>query len=182
MTFTVAGPIVLDVQDAHQDAFILNWHTDLDAFKDEPATVVLQTPEETLTYKVAPYTSGKYSFTFEGLEPHTKYTFSLSYDVVADVDASLSSSFTTKAYNGFPYIYLNDTYRTISGYFTAESKIPLRVYNVPGAVSVNWTLNGTAIQCGPDGYYHFLRGGLLKAVVNYQDGSRDIITKQVEYK
>ena len=182
VTFTVAGPIVLDVQDVHQDAFILNWHTDLDAFKDEPATLVLQTPEETLTYEVTPYTSGKYSFTFEGLEPRTRYTFSLSYDVAADVDASLSASFTTKSYNGFPYIYLNDTYRTITGYFTAESKIPLRVYNVPGAVSVNWTLNGTAIQCGPDGYYHFLRGGLLKAVVNYQDGSRDIITKQVEYK
>ena len=156
--------------------------TDLDAFKDEPATLVLQTPEETLTYEVRPYTSGKYSFTFEGLQPRTTYGFSLSYDVAADVDAALTSTFTTKAFNGFPYIYLNDTYRTITGYFTAESKIPLRVYNVPGAVSVIWSLSGTPIQCGPDGYYHFLKGGLLKAVVHYQDGSRDIITKQVDYQ
>ena len=182
ITFTVAGPIVLDVQDAHQDAFILNWHTDLDEFKDIPANLVLETPTETLTFEVTPYESGKYSFTFEGLEPRTNYRFSLSYDVEADVDTSVSSSFTTKAYNGFPYIYLNDTYRTISGYFTADSKMPLRVYNVPGALSVTWTLDGASISCGPDGYYHFRKGGLLKAVVNYQDGSRDIITKQVTYK
>ena len=88
---------------------------------------MLETPDEILTYEVAPYESGKYSFTFEGLQPRTKYTFTLSYEVDADVDTSLSSSFTTKAYNGFPYIYLNDTYRTIMGYFTADSKMPLRV-------------------------------------------------------
>ena len=81
-----------------------------------------------------------------------------------------------------PYIYLNDTYRTISGYFTAESLLPLRVYNVPNATSVIWTLDGAPIQCGPDGYYHMRKGGLLKAVVNYEDGSRDIITKQTSYK
>ena len=182
ITFNVAGPIVLDVQDVHQDAFILNWHTDLDAFKDASAKLELVTPDETLTYEVAPYESGKYSHTFEDLKPQTKYTFTLSYDVEADVDTSLSSSFTTKTYNGFPYIYLNDTYRTITGYFTAASKAPLRVYNVPGALSVSWTLDGNPISCGPDGYYHFLKGGLLKAVVNFKDGSREIITKQVNYK
>ena len=103
VTFTVAGPIVLDVEDAHQDAFILNWHTDIDTFKELPATLVLNTPDETLTYEVEPYESGKYSFTFEGLKPLTRYTFTLSYDVDADVDTSLSSSFITKAYNGFPF-------------------------------------------------------------------------------
>ena len=182
VTFTVAGPIVLDTQGVHQDAFILNWHTDLDAFKDTPAQLVLNTPEGSLTYTVEPYESGKYAFTFENLLPRTKYTYSLSYDVDAEVDSSVSSSFTTKAYNGMPYIYLNDTYRTISGYFTAESLLPLRVYNVPNATSVIWTLDGAPIQCGPDGYYHMRKGGLLKAVVNYEDGSRDIITKQTSYK
>ena len=182
ITFTVAGPIVLDVEDAHQDAFILNWHTDLDNFKNVPARLELVTPEDTLTYIVPPYESGKYSFTFEGLLPRTQYTFILSYDVDADVDTSMSSSFTTKAYNGFPFIYMNDTYRTITGYFTAASKMPLRVYNVPGVSSVSWTLDGQPISCGPDGYYHFLKGGLLKAVVHYEDGSREIITKQVNYK
>ena len=182
VSFTVAGPIVLDAQGVHQDAFILNWHTDLDAFKDTPALLVLNTPEGPLTYTVQPYESGKYAFTFENLLPRTKYTYSLSYDVDAEVDSSVSSSFTTKAYNGMPYIYLNDTYRTISGYFTAESLLPLRVYNVPNATSVIWTLDGAPIQCGPDGYYHMRKGGLLKAVVNYEDGSRDIITKQTSYK
>ena len=182
VTFTVAGPIVLDVEDAHQDAFILGWHTDLDSFKNQPARLELVTPEETLTYIVNPYESGKYSFTFEGLLPRTHYTFTLSYDVDADVDTSLSSSFTTKPYNGYPYIYFNDTYRTITGYFTAASQIPLRVYNVPGVSFVSWTLDGQPISCGPDGYYHFIKGGLLKAVVHYQDGSREIITKQVNYK
>ena len=182
VTFTVAGPIVLDTQGVHQDAFILNWHTDLDAFKDSPAQLVLHTPEGSMTYTVQPYESGKYAFTFENLLPRTRYTYSLSYDVDTEVDSSISSSFTTKAYNGLPYIYLNDTYRTISGYFTAESLLPLRVYNVPNATSVIWTLDGTPIQCGPDGYYHMRKGGLLKAVVNYEDGSRDIITKQTSYK
>ena len=182
VTFTVTGPIVLDTQGVHQDAFILNWHTDMDEFKDSPVKLELNTPEETLTYMVEPYESGKYAFTFENLQPKTKYTYSLSYEVDPEVDSSLSSSFTTKAYNGMPYIYLNDTYRTITGHFTAESLLPLRVYNVPGAVSVTWTLDGSPIQCGPDGYYHMRKGGLLKAVVNYSDGSRDIITKQATYK
>ena len=182
VTFTVAGPIVLDVQDAHQDAFILNWHTDLDNFKNVPARLQLVAQADTLTSMVPPYESGKYAFTFEGLLPRTSYTFILSYDVDVDVDTSLSSSFTTKAYNGFPFIYLNDTYRTITGYFTASSKMPLRVYNVPGVSSVSWTLDGQPISCGPDGYYHFLKGGLLKAMVHYEDGSREIITKQVNYK
>ena len=97
---------MLDTQGVHQDAFILNWHTDLDAFKDTPAQLVLNTPEGSLTYTVQPYESGKYAFTFENLLPRTKYTYSLSYDVDAEVDSSVSSSLTFLILS-IPYFIFN---------------------------------------------------------------------------
>lgn len=180
--FVVAGPITLDDKYVYQDAIILNWHTDYSAFENIPANITFEGPDETKQFSVRPYEKGKFSVTIDGLKPKTNYSYTITFGDGSEEDSTMIGTFTTKAINGLPFIYLQDTKRTITGYFTAESMLPLRVYNAVDAVAVRWYLDGRSISTGADGFYHLRSGGLLKAVVFYPDGSKDIITKKIEFK
>ena len=89
--------------------------------------------------------------------------------------------FTTSRYGGLPYINMGTSARRGSG-LSSRNKIPLRVMNAQGAKNVEWTLSGRSIATGPDGYYEIRNAGTLKAVVNYADGTQDIIVREVKVK
>ena len=61
-----------------------------------------------------------------------------------------------------------------------DSRIPLRMYNAVGAEKIEWTFGGSPVMIGPDGYYRLEKSGTLKAVVHWEDGSRDIVVKEVK--
>jgi hypothetical protein len=42
------------------------------------------------------------------------------------------------------------------------------------------TFGGSPVRIGPDGYYRLEKSGTLKAVVHWEDGSRDIVVKEVK--
>ena len=65
------------------------------------------------------------------------------------------------------------------GTFKSGSKIPLRVYNASGAASVHWTLEGKGICIGEDGFYTLSSGGILKAHITWDDGSTDVLMKEI---
>ena len=58
----------------------------------------------------------------------------------------------------------------------------MRVYNAPLAQKVRWTFNGKEIKAGEDCRYSITGKGTLKAYVTYEDGSTDILVKEITMK
>ena len=64
----------------------------------------------------------------------------------------------------------------------AGTKIPLRIFNASGVARVGWFFDGARIQAGSDGFYTVTRSGMLKAEIFYEDGSSELIVKQIRIK
>lgn len=182
VSFTVNGPISLDSEDVFQDAALFNWHTDVDFCKDLPSFVrCVSAAGDTLEFNVRPYESGKYALTLEDLVPGRKYAFTICYLIDGEEEYPFSLDFTTARYGGLPYIHMGASARR-NAPASMKNKIPLRVMNASGATGISWSLNGRSIAVGPDGYYEIRSAGSLKAVVDYQDGTQDIIVREVSVK
>ena len=136
-------------------------------------------PAETVT--LAPYADGKYALVLDGLVPRTSYTVSVMFKMGELSGKAATISFMTSSdTGGHPYIYLKNVNRNPDGSFPKGSRVPLRMYNAVGAERIEWTFGGTPVSIGPDGYYKLEKSGTLKAVVNWEDGSRDVVVKEVK--
>ena len=182
VSFTVNGPIALDTEDVFQDAALFNWHTDVESCKKLDSYVrCVSAGGDTLRFDVPPYEPGRYSLSLEGLNPGTRYSFTICYLIDGEEAYPFSVDFTTARYGGLPYIHMGSSARR-NGTVSSKNKIPLRVMNAPGAKECVWTLNGSAITTGPDGYYEIKSRGTLKVRVLYNDGTEDIIVREVSVK
>lgn len=181
VSFVVNGPLVLDTRDVFQDAVILKWHTDLDDLAQLPSRVKWTSGGKTHDAVVEPYGDGMYSYTVEGLEAGSDYTFAISVGEGARA-ASTKVTVTTKPLGGQPFIYLTGASRNSAGKFTVCTRIPLRVYNLRNVRDVRWYWNGIGISAGEDGYFELVEDGILKAVVTYSDGSEEIFIKEISIR
>lgn len=135
---------------------------------------------EPATMNLKPYEDGFYALVLEGLHPRTSYTVSVSFSINGVVGKEGSVSFMTSSYTGgYPYIYLKNVQRNPDGSFPKGCRLPLRVYNAVGAAKVSWTFDGVKIAPDKSGFYKLDRSGQLKAVVSWEDGSEDVIIKQI---
>ena len=46
-------------------------------------------------------------------------------------------------------------------------------------MDIRWYFNDKEIERGPDHYYYLNESGSLKAIVTYEDGSKDMIIKDI---
>ena len=160
-----------------QDAAILTWNVDTDI----PADVVLSAPGDKDKYfSVRPYSKGKFSITFEGLSPSTRYTVKIGY-TVGDISGRvrIRNVSTHPASPLTPYIFLYGIERNRDGSFPSGTAFPLRLYNAFDAESVEWKMDGCPIRTGESGYYVPERSGMLEAVAKYKDGSEYRVSKQI---
>jgi hypothetical protein len=81
-----------------------------------------------------------------------------------------------------PYIFFKNIDFAEDGSIASWTELPLRVYNAPSVEKVDWSLDGKSISTGANGYYKATRSGVLKAVVKYNDGTTDIIVKNLKVK
>ena len=90
-------------------------------------------------------------------------------------------SFMTKRHPpvSWPFIYLNGVSRNSDDSFAAGTRIPLRLYNAADAEAVQWYMDDRPINHEGDWYYTINESGTLKAVVIWDDGSMDVITKEI---
>lgn len=177
VTFTATGPLSIEKVEEFQDAAIVLW-TSLNGSED--CEISLTDPSgKTRYYSASPYSAGKYSYVFEGLQPKTRYKVTVSNK--GDSTLSISAEFTTKAYynDGYPFIYLNSASRNNDGSFVTGSLMPLRVYNARDAVRVSWQYSSGTLSTDGSGYYKVLGSGTIKAVIEYKDGTREIISKTI---
>lgn len=139
-----------------------------------------RTGGESTSVRLMPYEPGKYALVLEDLEPVKNYTVNISFSLDGVSGKEGSISFLTNTYNGgFPYIYLKNVRRNPDGSFPSGCRLPLRVYNAIGAEQVTWMLDGRTINTDASGYYTLTGGRLLKAVIYWEDGSRDVIVKEI---
>lgn len=134
---------------------------------------------------VDPYENGSYALVLEGLESSGKtYTVEIWFERF-DLEGEVKEvSFLTKRAPqvSWPYIYLNSVSRESDGSFLAGTRIPMRLYNASEAVQVDWYMDDQPIMHEGDWYYTLNESGTLKAIVRWEDGSVDIITKKVVVK
>ncbi len=138
------------------------------------------TSSEADTLAVKPYEAGRYALVLNGLEPAKTYSVTLGFSIGEAEGETASISFMTKKKPvvDWPYIYMG-TQAQADGTFKSGSKIPLRAYNTSDAASVHWTLDGKGIGIGEDGFYTLTSGGVLKAHITWDDGSTDVLMKEI---
>ena len=140
-----------------------------------------QTDRLTENVILSPYAEGKYALVLDGLVPRTSYTVSVLFKMGEVTGKTGTISFMTSSdTGGLPYIYLRYVKRNPDGSFPKDSRVPLRMYNAVGAEEIEWTFDGIPVKVDPDGYYKLEKSGTLKAVVHWEDGSRDIVVKEIK--
>ncbi|MBR4133158.1 MAG: M6 family metalloprotease domain-containing protein [Bacteroidales bacterium] len=176
--FTVTGSLSIEKVEEFQDAAIVLW-TMLDSSDSGSCIAIAPEGGSSKEVTVKPYSPGSYSYTFEGLEPNT--TYKVTVFKPGERNKGVSASFTTKKYykDGYPFIYLNSAERNSNGSFKKNGKMPLRVFNAPDAAKVTWYYGNNVLSTDGSGYYTVLGSGTLQAVVDYKDGTRDIISKNI---
>lgn len=191
VTFTVveSGTAVLptalmdkDGIDAFQDAAILSWSASEPDYEG-PAILRWGIDGEWEEREVLPYRPGLYACILEGLVPLTSYDVEIFFRV-GDLEGRKDTAggfFTRKRpARSYPYIWFNRKVgRNDDGSFPTGSRIPLRAYSPRDIAAVEWTLDGREIAVEADGYYTLTAGGLLRAVITYEDGAHDIVTKTI---
>lgn len=136
-------------------------------------------PEE---IKIMPYEAGKYSLTLRNLIPGNKtYKVEIWFETngVKGNKQEVTFMTTKKAPVDWPYIFLGKNATQSDGTFKAGEKIALMVYNASEAENIRWTFNGSTIKPEGDGYYRTSESGILKVFIDWEDGSQDIIEKNI---
>lgn len=179
VSFSVVEPVMMGEVLSFQDAAIISWETNEAIGAVTESMISWSSPDgqaDTLTV-----TGNVRCCTIEHLSPGTFYSAEVQVRCHGNEAFSASVQFRTKIWRKElqPYIYLGSAERGEQGGFLRGGRIPLRVYNIPDAAEVRWTLDGQKITVGPDGYYVLNRSGLLKAEVLHEDGSTDILIKRL---
>ena len=167
-----------------QDAAIIQWTAD-DAGYDGPAYVEFgKSGKDTTTRKVEPYGNGRYAAVLDSLSQMTAYRATIYFMEAGVKSREETVSFTTKRMydGGYPFIYLNNSGRNADGSFPEGAMIPLRIYNLRNYKNIEWYMGGRKISVGGNGYYRISAGGKLKAVISLDDGSEEVIVKEIFVK
>ena len=169
------------VTEAFTDAAIIRFESDR-PFEGEAVVTWGRTGMQTQTARTAPYETGRYSVTLEGLQPDNKtYTVEIHFEINGITGEPSSASFMTKKTPvvEWPFIYMNGVVKNSDGSLPGGAKLPLRVYNAGDAAEIRWEFNGREIGTGGDGYFTVNESGVLKAYVMWDDGSQDVLMKAI---
>lgn len=175
VSFTVIEPLECVSLETFQSEAEIAWEIDPVLLPGlEECTMRL---DDSISFRLNVSQYGEAGITLTGLEPGHNYSYSIEA-VSKGEHYSLAGHFSTKVIderNPYPFIYLIGTDRNDDGSFKRGSTIPLRLFNTPDAESVRWHFNSTEIS----GTLKAMTDGDLRAVIQYTDGSEDIITKHI---
>ncbi len=178
VSFDVVEPIVLTTTTVFQDAAIVGWSV-AEELGDITSFDVSWTDGVSKRSMTLP--SGAVSCTVEGLSPQTLYRITVRANSADGGAFSANTTVATKIRrdDSYPYIYLSGSERTPDGRFVPGARIPLRVFNLPRVLDVRWYFDNERISGDADGFYTITRAGQLKAEVLHDDGSREVIVKEI---
>ena len=167
----------------YQDAAIISWSAS-DGVAGKAYVSIDGKGIEPEEKEVDAYESGKFSVTYEGLAPSTAYTVSIYFKKDELKGETEEIKFTTSAKRAmnYPFIYLKYVTRNDDGSFPAGTKFPLRLFNATDADGIVWKYDGEEISTGKNGYFTPEKSGVMTAEIYYGDGSKDIVSKEIELK
>ncbi len=179
VSFNVIEPLSLDVVTVFQDAAIISWKPDASLKDISSCEIEWAGGEEEYSTTVD---GDATSYTVTELKPQTAYKYKVRLRLSDGCAYSAGASFVTKVLlqNSYPYIYLKGSDRNSDGSFNAGAKLALRVFNAIDAAEVKWYFNGREISVGPDGYWRVSASGTLKAEVLMNDGSTEVLIKEIQ--
>jgi len=184
-SFSVIEPIIMGYSDVFQSSLILNWTVDeaiTDVVKSE---VICISGTDTLSTTEAGNVEGNaYSCTIDGLKPNTSYEFTIKVYTSSGAFYMIKTSEKTRPCrsNIYPFILLRPQGRNADGSYAKGSKIPLQVFNAPNATKFEWFFDGNPISTGADGYYALVKSGTLKVYIYHEDGSIEVIIKEISVR
>ena len=190
ITFTISAvtgvppTATVDSQEIYQDAAIISWSAILTDADEISYATLQRNGTEVQSAEVQPYETGKYCVTFEELSPSTAYTAEI-YFKEGEIDGKKTEiKFTTSAARkmNYPFIYLKYVEKNSDGTFPAGTGFPLRLFNAMDAEGIVWKYDGEEISTGLNGYFTPERSGTMTAEIIYSDGSKDIVSKEIELK
>lgn len=133
--------------------------------------------------EVGPYSPGRYAVILEDLESSgTTYEVEI-YFTADDIEGERTKSYVMTKRTPpvkWPYITFGSSERNSDGSFSSGRRIPLHVNNAADAAEITWTFDGKTITHEGDGFHTLTKSGELKAVVQWEDGSSDIIIKNIQ--
>lgn len=178
VTFEVVRPITIDEVAVYQDAVLIRWTPSLSLAGIQGYEVTWTDGTESWSAELP---ADAVSYTVEGLQPKTEYTYSVQLHCSATERYSAGGRFETRILRKgtYPYIYLADARRNLDGSFPAGSKIPLRVFNTSEVQEVQWTMDGAPVQPEADGMFTLQRSGVLRARILYLDGTSETLMKEI---
>ena len=175
-------PAVVNItKDVFADAAIIGFESSY-AFDGEAVLAWGRSGNEKDTLKVTPYETGKYAVVLERLESAGKtYDLDIFFTKDGMEGETVSTSIMTKRMPSvkWPYIYFGNAERNADGSFPKGARLPLRIYGATGAAEIGWTFNDMPISVGGDGYYTLKTGGILEAIIFWEDGSVDKVMKEI---
>lgn len=171
------------VKDVFQNIAIISFESS-DLYEGNAKIEYGPTSGQMQTIVLPSYKEGFWAFVLEGLEPMTSYSLKIAFEADGAVGDEVETSFMTKRSpkNSYPYIYLESVTRNEDGTFPVGTRLPLIVSNASEAEDIKWSFNGTSVSRGDDGYYTVSTSGRLCAKVYWEDGSVDVIVKEIKVK
>lgn len=175
-------PVAVNItKEAFADAAIISFESSY-PFEGEAAVAWGRSGQEKETFKVSPYSPGKYAFVLEKLQSSGK-TYDIEISFTSDgIEGEIrQASIMTKRMpsSEWPYIYLGSMERNADGSFPSGVKCPLRVYCATDAAEIRWSFDGRPVTHDGDGYHVLRESGVLQAEIHWEDGSTDKVMKQI---
>ena len=164
-----------------QDAAIIQFTSDIEGCVAEATVYYGKTGGQKDSLKVKPYSPGRYAATLTGLQPSVNYDVTVSFTTEYGTGKENSTSFlTARLQSGsYPYISFKGSERNSNGTFKPESGLPLRVWNAANAADIKWYFDEKEIKPSGNGFFTPEKDGELRAVIFWEDGSEDIIYKEI---
>ena len=175
----IPTPVNIKVE-PYQDAAIVKFSSSF-PYNGTARIQCKQSGEVIKTVDVTSYQESSWAYTLEGLDMSTSYVLAISFITGGFEGNSESISFMTKRNQGIdcPYIYLVNVKRAEEGTFPMGAKLPLKLFNAHKAKEIRWTFNGSPIEVEADCYYTVTCKGTLRAHVLWEDGSEEIVLKEI---
>lgn len=170
-------------KEIYQDCVILRFNSDL-PFVGNARVVYNASGQKAETVIVPSYKEGSWVVELDRLKPMTSYTVQITFVQDGVSGETVETTFMTKKQEDgvMPYIYFGGASRNDDGSFQRGTIIPLRVYNSSDAVSVKWSFDGSTVKRDDDLHYRLIKSGVLKAYITWEDGSEEVIIKNIKVK
>ncbi len=181
VSFDLIRPIVINSIDVFQTTMIVTWKADgaIGPVADN-RLLAISGADTVATATCREIADSLFSGTLDGLTPNREYTVKVLALCSDGSRHSALRTVKTHPYRSrvYPFIYLKSRERNADGSFSPGARIPLQVFNAPDAVEIHWYMNDREISAA-DGAYTLRESGRLKVELFREDGSKEVIVKEI---